>query len=146
MGGPAAWLGVGNRPLFPCCWAFPVGRVSDARSSLICAGWLPQDGLFEWNGHHCLQKANVASSGLAVHRSRVDPVPRAGPGFNLPARTLLMILFVGRLLQIIVGGMLRRGGAGRSMTCPMVGLPAAVEAAGSRAAVGRRGSDRVSDP
>jgi hypothetical protein len=31
-----------------------------------------------------------------------------------------MILFVGRLLQI-VGGMLRRGGAGRSMTCPMVG-------------------------
>jgi hypothetical protein len=63
MGGPAAWLGVGNRPLFPCCWAFPVGRVSDARSSLICAGWLPQDGLFDWNGHHCLQKANVASRG-----------------------------------------------------------------------------------
>jgi hypothetical protein len=56
-----------------------------------------------------------------------------------------MILFVGRLPQI-VGGMLRRGGAGRSMTCPMMGLSAAVEAAGSRAAVGRRGSDRVSDP
>jgi hypothetical protein len=38
------------------------------------------------------------------------------------------------------------GFVGRSMTCPLVGLPAAVEAAGSRAAVGRRGSDRVSDP
>jgi hypothetical protein len=37
--------------------------LSDARSSLICAGWLPQDGLFDWNGHHCLQKANVASRG-----------------------------------------------------------------------------------
>jgi hypothetical protein len=56
-----------------------------------------------------------------------------------------MILFVGRLPQI-VGGMLRRGCAGRSMTCPMMGLSVAVEAAGSRAAVGRRGSDRVSDP
>jgi hypothetical protein len=58
---------------------------------------------------------------------------------------LFMILFVRRLLQI-VGGVLRRGGAGRSMTCPMMGLSVAVEAAGSRAAVGRRGSDRVSDP
>ena len=44
------------------------------------------------------------------------------------------------------GAVVRRRAAGRSMTCPMVGLPAAVEAAGSRAAVGRRGSDRVSDP
>jgi len=36
------------------------------------------------------------------------------------------------------GAVVRRRAAGRSMTCPMVGLPAAVEAAGSRAAVGRR--------
>ena len=50
-----------------------------------------------------------------------------------------MILFVGRLLQI-VGRVVRRGVAGRSMACPMMGLPAAVEAAGSRAAVGRRGA------
>jgi hypothetical protein len=50
--------------LFPCWLVFPGGGVfSDARSSLICAGWLPQDGLLDWNGHHCLQKANVASSG-----------------------------------------------------------------------------------
>ncbi len=45
-----------------------------------------------------------------------------------------MILFVGRLPQI-VGGMLRRGGAGRSMTCPMMGLSAAVEAAGECASL-----------
>jgi hypothetical protein len=56
-----------------------------------------------------------------------------------------MILFVGgsfRLLAVWCAA----GFVGRSMTCPLVGLPAAVEAAGSRAAVGRRGSDRVSDP
>jgi hypothetical protein len=76
----------------------------------------------------------------------VDPVPRAGFRIQPAGKdNLLMILFVGRLPQI-VGGMLRRGGAGRSMTCPMMGLSVAVEAAGSRAAVGRRGSDRVSDP
>jgi hypothetical protein len=78
MGGPAAWLGVGDRPCFLAAWSFRLGVFSDARSSLICAGWLPQDGLFDWNGHHCLQKANVASPGLVVHRFRVDPVPRAG--------------------------------------------------------------------
>jgi hypothetical protein len=66
-------------------------------------------------------------------------------GFNLPARTMLMILFVGRLLETMALWC-AAGVAGRSMTCPLVGLPAAVEAAGSRAAVGRRGSDRVSDP
>jgi hypothetical protein len=75
----------------------------------------------------------------------VDLVPRAGPGFNLPARTLLMIFFVGRLLETMAlwcAAGLRAG----LLACPMVGLLAAVEAAGSRAAVGRRGSDRVSDP
>jgi hypothetical protein len=51
------------RPLFPCCWCLRVGRVSDARSSLICAGWLPQDGLFEWNGHHCLRKRTWPARG-----------------------------------------------------------------------------------
>jgi hypothetical protein len=56
-----------------------------------------------------------------------------------------MILFVGRLLETMAlwcAAGLRAG----LLTCPMVGLPSAVEAAGSRAAVGRRGSDRVSDP
>jgi hypothetical protein len=55
-----------------------------------------------------------------------------------------MILFVGRLLETWCCGAPRA--AGRSMSCPMVGLPAAVEAAWSRAAVGRRGSHRVIDP
>ena len=99
MGGPATWLGVGDRPCFLAAGSFRFGVLSDARSSLICAGWLPQDGLFDWNGHHCLQKANVASRGwlfigLAWIRSSCG-----SPGFNLPARTLLMILFVGRLLE-----------------------------------------------
>jgi hypothetical protein len=99
-----------------------------------------------------LERASLSTEGergqpgLVVHRSRVDPVPRAGFRIQPAGKdNLLMILFVGRLPQI-VGGMLRRGGAGRSMTCPMMGLSVAVEAAGSRAAVGRRGSDRVSDP
>ena len=137
MDGPAAWLGVGDRPLLPCCWRLRVGRVSDARSSLICAGWLPQDGLFEWNGHHCLQKANVASSGLVVHRSRVDPVPRAGPGFDLPARTSLMILFVGdssKTMAVCCAA----GFAGRSF-----GLPAG-GAAGGRGGCGVKGGRRPS--
>jgi hypothetical protein len=82
--------------------------------------------------------------GLVVHRFRVDPVPRAGPGFNLPARTSLMILFVGRLLETMA--VWCAAGSGQVDDLPDGGLPAAVEAAGSRAAVGRRVSDRVSDP
>ena len=56
-----------------------------------------------------------------------------------------MILFVGRLLEMMA--VWCAAGRGQVLVaCPMVGLPAAVEAAGSRAAGGRRGSDRVSDP
>ena len=55
-----------------------------------------------------------------------------------------MILFVGRLLETMA--LWRAAGRGQVDDLPDVGLPAAVEAAGSRAAVGRRGSDRVSDP
>jgi hypothetical protein len=50
-----------------------------------------------------------------------------------------VILFVGRLLERMAlwcAAGLRAG----LLACPMVGLPAAVEAAGSRAAVGRRGA------
>ena len=53
---------------------------------------------------------------------------------------------------LFVGGSWRRWRCGAPRGCgqvddlPDVGLSAAVEAAGSRAAVGRRGSDRVSDP
>ena len=50
-----------------------------------------------------------------------------------------MILFVGRLLETMAlwcAAGLRAG----LLACPMVGLLAAVEAAGSRAAVGRRGA------
>jgi hypothetical protein len=98
-----------RRPaLFPCCWVFPVWRVErrtvkpDIRG-LVTAGRVVR---LEWAS--LSTEGERGQPGLVVHRSRVDPVPRAGPGFNLPARTLLMILFVGRLLQI-VGGVLRRG-------------------------------------
>ena len=67
------------------------------------------------------------------------------PGFHLQARTLLLILFVGRLLETMVLWC----AAGRGQVfwpARWWGLSAAVEAAGSRAAVGRRGCDRVSDP
>jgi hypothetical protein len=57
-----------------------------------------------------------------------------------------MILFVGRLLETRAVWCAAGLRAGLFLTGPMVGLPAAVEAAGSKAAVGRRGSDRVSDP
>ena len=118
MGGPAAWLGVGDRPLFPCCWCLRVGRVSDARSSLICAGWLPQDGLFEWNGHHCLRKRTWPARGWLFIGLAWIPFLARVPDSTCRQGHLLMILFVGRLLQI-VGGVVRRGGAGRSLTCPM---------------------------
>ena len=55
-----------------------------------------------------------------------------------------MILFVGRLLETMA--VWCAAGRGQVDDLPDVGLSAAVEAAGSRAAVGRRGSDRVSDP
>jgi hypothetical protein len=88
MGGPAAWLGVGDRPCFLAAGSFRFGVLSDARSSLICAGWLPQDGLFDWNGHHCLQKANVASRGWLFIGLAWIPFLARGSGFNLPARTI----------------------------------------------------------
>jgi hypothetical protein len=56
-----------------------------------------------------------------------------------------MILFVGRLLPNCWRYVAPRRG-GQVDDLPDGGLSAAVEAAGSRAAVGRRGSDRVSDP
>ena len=90
MGGPAAWLGVGDRPFVSWPpWSFRLGVLSDARSSLICAGWLPQDGLFDWNGHHCLQKANVASRGWLFIGFAWIPFLARGSGFNLPARTFV---------------------------------------------------------
>ena len=55
-----------------------------------------------------------------------------------------MILFVGRLLETMA--VWCAAGCGQVDDLPDGGLPAAVEAAGSRAAVGRRVSDRVSDP
>ena len=98
-----------RRPaLFPCCWVFGFGVLSDARSSLICAGWLPQDGLFDWNGHHCLQKANVASRGWLFIGLAWIPFLARVPDSTCRQGHLLMILFVGRLLQI-AGGVLRRG-------------------------------------
>ena len=98
-----------RRPaLFPCCWVFRFGVLSDARSSLICAGWLPQDGLFDWNGHHCLQKANVASRGWLFIGLAWIPFLARVPDSTCRQGHLLMILFVGRLLQI-AGGVLRRG-------------------------------------
>jgi hypothetical protein len=108
MGGPAAWLGVGDRPCFLAAGSFRFGVLSDARSSLICAGWLPQDGLFDWNGHHCLQKANVASRGWLFIGLAWIPFLARVPDSTCRQGHLLMILFVGRLLQI-VGGVLRRG-------------------------------------
>jgi hypothetical protein len=56
-----------------------------------------------------------------------------------------VILFVGRLLETMA--LWCAAGSGQVDDLPDGGgLPAAVEAAGSRAAGGRRGSDRVSDP
>ncbi len=89
-------------------------------------------------------KANVASDGWLFIGLAWIPFLARGSGFNLPARTSLMILFVGRLLETMA--LWCAAGRGQVDDLPDVGLPTAVEAAGSRAAVGRRGSDRVSDP
>ena len=90
-------------------------------------------------------KANVASRGWLFIGFRVDPVPRAWFRIQPAGKDI-----VGDLVRGAApgddGGVVRRGLRAGLLTCPMVGLPAAVEAAGSRAAVGRRGSDRVSDP
>ena len=83
--------------------------------------------------------------GLVVHRSRVDPVPRAESRIQPAGKDIIDDLVRGAApgnMVLWCAAGLRAG----LLTCPMVGLPAAVEAAGSRAAVGRRGSDRVSDP
>src|SRR4029453_9390230 len=137
MGGPPAWLGVGDRPCFLAAGSFRLGVLSDARSSLICAGWLPQDGLFDWNGHHCLRKANGASRGWLFIGLAWIPFLARVPDSTCRQGHLLTILFVGRLLQI-VGGVLRRGGAGRAMPCPMMGLP------GGRGGCGVKGGRRPS--
>ena len=137
MGGPAAWLGVGDRPTcVPCCLVFPVGRVSDARSSLICAGWLPQDGLFEWNGHHCLRKRTWPAV-LVVHRSRVDPVPRAWSRIQ-PCRKDIVGDLVRGAAPGDDGAVMRRGVAGRSNDLPDGG------AAGGRGGCGVKGGRRPS--
>jgi hypothetical protein len=64
--------------------------------------------LFDWNGHHCLQKANVASRGWLFIGLAWIPFLARVPDATCRQGDLLMILFVGRLLQI-VGGVLRRG-------------------------------------
>jgi hypothetical protein len=48
--GPAAWLGVGRPALVFLTWDSRSACCGDARSRLICAGWLPQEELFGWNG------------------------------------------------------------------------------------------------
>ena len=137
MGGPAAWLGVGDRPLSPCCWCLRVGRVSDARSSLICAGWLPQDGLFEWNGHHCLRKRTWPARGLVVHRSRVDPVPRAEFRIQPAGKDIVDDLVRGRLLETMALWC-AAGGCGQVGDLPDGG------AAGGRGGCGVKGGRRPS--
>jgi hypothetical protein len=74
----------------------------------------------------------------------VDPFLVRVPGFNLPARTLLMILFVGRLLETMA--LWCAAGRGQVDDLPDGG------AAGGRGGCGVKGgrrpsqSDRVSDP
>src|SRR4029450_8003640 len=89
MGGPAAWLGVGDRPCFLAAGSFSVWRVErrtvkpDMRG-LVTAGRVVR---LEWAS--LSTEGERGQPGLVVHRSRVDPVPPAGPGFNLPARTFV---------------------------------------------------------
>jgi hypothetical protein len=88
VGRPPGWVSA-TGPVSLLLGLSRFGVLSDARSSLICAGWLPQDGLFDWNGHHCLQKANVASRGWLFIGFAWIPFLARGSGFNLAARTFV---------------------------------------------------------
>ena len=55
----------------------------DGVSSLICAGWLPQDGCFGWNGSRCLKDERHPCEG-AAHRNVADSF-RALPSANQSA-------------------------------------------------------------
>jgi hypothetical protein len=52
---PPIW--VGGRRLVLAGWGVVTKRVVATRVSLICAGWLPQDGAFGWSGSACLESS-----------------------------------------------------------------------------------------